>query len=121
WPGEAGNKTKLYRIFVDKEDDGDRGGCRLDSEWRSGTAGRHNYSKSSPNQIGCQRREVVDLIFRPAGFEHHVLALGSPVFSQALSESDQTCGHPFKRCAVEESNYWHCRLLCVRGERPDDG
>jgi hypothetical protein len=58
-PGEAGDKTKPDRVFVDDEDDGDRRGCRLGRECGRGSYGR-NHGYPPANQIGCQHRQSID-------------------------------------------------------------
>jgi len=47
-PGEAGDKTKPYRVFGGNEGDRDRRGCRLGSGRRDGRA-RGDYSDLSAN------------------------------------------------------------------------
>jgi hypothetical protein len=38
------------------------------------------------DEIGCKRREPIGLIFRPALFDRHVLALNIAGFLQTLTE-----------------------------------
>ena len=89
-PGEAGDKTKPDRVFGDDEDDGDRRGCRLGRERRSGTSGRDDHGDLSANQFGRQRRQSIDLILGPAVFDRHVLALDIAGVLQALAKCAQT-------------------------------
>ena len=41
---------------------------------------------AATDEIGCKRRQPIDLIFRPAVFNRHVLALDIAGFLQALEE-----------------------------------
>src|SRR5262249_11357123 len=47
--GEAGDKTSLDGIVAGDENDGDRRGCCLGRQYRSGTSGRGNDSDLSAN------------------------------------------------------------------------
>jgi len=60
-PGEAGDKTKLDRVFADAEDDRDRRCCSFghDRTWR--VAGCGDNGHLSANQISQQRRQVIVL------------------------------------------------------------
>ena len=89
-PGEAGDKTEPDRVFGDDEDDGDRRGCRLGRERRSGASGRGDHGDLSANQFGRQRRQSIDLILGPAVFDRHVLALDIAGVLQALAKCAQT-------------------------------
>ena len=89
-PGEAGDKTKPDRVVADDEDDGDRRGCRLGRERRSGASGRGDHGDLPANQFGRQRRQSIELILGPAVFDRHVLALDIAGVFQALAKSAQT-------------------------------
>ena len=91
-PGEAGDKTKLDRVFGDDEDDGDRRGCRLGRQRRSGTSGRDDHGDLPANQFGRQRRQPIDLVLGPAVFDRHVLALDIAGVFEALAKCAQTLG-----------------------------
>jgi hypothetical protein len=61
WPGEARNKTKADRVYADKEDDWDRGGCRLCCErGRDTSCGDHR--DPSLHQFRRQRWQPIGLI-----------------------------------------------------------
>ena len=117
-PGEAGDKTKPDRVFGDGEDDGDRRGCRLGRQRRSGASGRDDHGDLSANQIGRQLRQPIDLILGPAVYDRHVLALDIAGLLQALAKSAQTVRDHVRRLAVEEPDHRHRRLLRPRRQRP---
>ena len=56
----------------------------------AGTAGRDDHGDLSANQIGCQRRQSIELILGPAVFDRHVLALDIAGVLQALAKCAQT-------------------------------
>ena len=99
-PGRARLATRpsLTGSSRDVEDDGDRRGCRLGRERRSGTAGRDDHGDLSANQFGRQRRQSIDLILRPAVFDRHVLALDIAGVFEALAKSAQPVREPVRRC-----------------------
>ena len=58
-PVEAGDKAKPDRVFADDEDDGDRRGCRLGRERRSGASGRDDDRDLPANQFGRQSGQPI--------------------------------------------------------------
>jgi len=58
------------------------------------------------------------LALRPAVFDPNVAALNIAGFGQALAERVQPARPPVRRYGAEEADYRHCRLLCVRHQRP---
>ena len=84
----------------------------------AGGAGRGNHGHLTANQIGRQRRQSIVLVLRPAIFDRHVPALDIAGFAQALAERAHTVRVPVRRCAAEEPDHRHRRLLRARRERP---
>src|SRR5262249_42052773 len=70
------------------------------------------------DQIGRQRRQPIDLAFRPAEFNRDVAALDEPHLAQALAECRNTVGVSSRRRAVEKPAHWHRPLLRGRQDRP---
>ena len=68
-PGRARLATRpsLTGSSPTHEDDGDRRGCRLGRERRSGTSGRGDHGDLSANQFGRQLRQPIDIDSRPSG------------------------------------------------------
>ena len=96
-PGEAGDKPELYRVFGDDEDYGDRRGCRLARERGGGPSGRGDHGDPPANQFGRQRRQPIELTFRPTVLDRHVLAFDVAGLLEALAESTQTLREPVGR------------------------
>jgi len=80
--------------------------------------GRGNHVHTAANQIGCQRRQLIVVVLRPAELDRHVLAFdeGGPV--QTATELGHEMRGPLGRLTVEEPDYRHRRLLRARRERP---
>ena len=85
-PGEAGDQTKLDRVFAGKEDDGDRCGRRFGRECGRNTSDRGDHGDLSPHQFRRQRRQPIDLIVGPAVFDDNVLALDEARVFQPLAK-----------------------------------
>jgi hypothetical protein len=68
------------------------------------------------NQIGRHFRQPIVLTFRPTEFDHQVAALDVAHFLQALAVRSDEVRERRRRCAAEEPNHWHRRLLCAPGE-----
>src|SRR5262249_61758027 len=62
--------------------------------------------------------QSVSLVFRPAIFDRHVLALDITGLLQALAKAPQAPRLPVRRLGIEVADNWHRRLLCARRERP---
>jgi hypothetical protein len=87
-PGEASHKAKPDRVFADREDDGDRRGCRLGRQSDMITdSGDHG--DLAVDQIGHQLRHPIDLILGPAVGNRHVLALDVAGLLQTLAKRAQ--------------------------------
>src|SRR5262249_9713805 len=117
WSAQAGDKTQLDRVASGREYDRNRRGRRFGRQRRK-CGGRGNDGDLLLNQTGRQRWQSVIVVFCPAIFDGHVLTLDLAGFLQTLAE----CGHgrriSVRRCAVEETDHWHRRLLRARRERP---
>jgi hypothetical protein len=88
-PGETGDKTEPDRILRDSEDDGDGRGCRFCRHCNDvSETGEHG--DPSANQLGCQRRELLDVTFGPAVQDGDVVALDIAHLLQAIAECAQT-------------------------------
>ena len=85
-PVEAGDKAQCDRVATGAKDDGyGRGRCLRRP--RCGGAGGYEYRYASADEIGCKRREPIGLIFRPALFDRHVLALDISRFPPGPGET----------------------------------
>ena len=71
WPGEACDKTKPDRVYAGKEDNGDRGGCRLGRGRGRDTSDRGDHGDPSLHQFRRQRRQPIGLTVGPAVFDGH--------------------------------------------------
>src|SRR5262249_16635744 len=79
---------------------------------------RSDHRHLTAYQIGCEVRQYVVLVLRPAILDHNILALDVAGFTKALPECGQIACTIRKRRAAEESDHRHCRLLRPRRERP---
>ena len=77
-----------------------------------------DHGHLTTNQLSRHRRHSVVLPLRPAIFDRHVLALDIAGFLQALTERGHHGRVPARRCAVEEPDHRHRRLLRPRRQRP---
>jgi hypothetical protein len=73
---------------------------------------------ATTDQIGRHSRQSIVLAVRPAIFDRHVLSIDIPHLAQALAEGEQTARPGVRRCAAEEPDHRHRRLLRARRERP---
>src|SRR5262249_1458313 len=117
-PGEACDKTEPDRVFVDVEDDGDRGGCGLSRHRRSGAAGRDDHGHLAAHRFGGERRQPIELSLGPAVFDRQILALNITDLLQALAKGPQAPCRPVRRLGIEMADHRHRRLLRARRERP---
>ena len=85
-PGEAGDKTKLDRVFADAEDDRDRRG-RSFGHLRSIVAGwRGDNGHATAHEVSHERRKAIELALQPVVLHRYVLALDVAGFVEALAE-----------------------------------
>jgi hypothetical protein len=118
-PIEAGNKTKLDRVSANAKNDRNRRGRCFGRKWHCRAARRGDDGHPAADQIGRQFRQPIDFIVRQAVFDRHVLALNIANFAQALTERSHHGRVPLRRCAIEEPNHRHPRLLLrTHRERP---
>src|SRR5262245_23991179 len=70
------------------------------------------------DEIGCERRQSIELALRPSVFEHDLLAFNKArliqSFSKRADDVEERRGGP----GVEKSHHRHRRLLRARRERP---
>jgi hypothetical protein len=85
-PGEAGDKTKLDRVFADAEDDRDRRCCSFGREHSGYAAKRSDHGNSSADQVGHQCRQAIVLTLQPVVFDRDVLAFDIAGFVEAFAE-----------------------------------
>src|SRR5262249_40618248 len=116
-PIEAGNKPKLHGVSADIEHNWDAGGRSL-SRARSKRSGCDNHSHLKLDQISRQCWQSVDLVSRPAIFNHKVPAFNITRLVQTSPEAGQSGGVGFWRPEVQVPDYWERRLLRPRRERP---
>ena len=101
------------------EDDRNRRGRRLCRQRRRSAAGRGNHGHLTANQIGRQRRQSIVLAVRPAIFDRDVLALDIAGFASGPGGTRADGMRVrVRRCAAEEPDHRHRRLLRARRERP---
>ena len=86
-PGEAGDKTKLDRVFADTEDDRDRRGRGFGRD-RSGAHGRGDHGHTTADQVSHQRRQAIVLALQPVVLDRHVLALDIAGFAKSFAERE---------------------------------
>src|SRR5437588_11944444 len=72
---------------------------------------RGDHCHLTAYQIGCEIRQSIVSVLRPAILHRHILALDVAAFLHALPE----CGHKAcsagKRRTAEKPDHWHRRLL----------
>jgi hypothetical protein len=114
---QTGDKTEPDRVFGGLENDWD--GCvrRLGRHCRNRTQGG-DHGDLPVNQIGHQLGQSIRLILGPAVYDRHVLAFDIVGILEALAECAQPVRDRIGRCAVEEADHRHRRLLRPRRERP---
>jgi hypothetical protein len=117
-PVEAGDKTQCDRVTAGvKYDRYRRGRCLR--RHRCGAADGYDHGYAAADQIGRERRQPINLIFRPAVFDRHVLALDIAGFLQALEKRNgDVLVVIISRLGAEEPDYRHRWLLRPRRQRP---
>jgi hypothetical protein len=85
-PREAGDQTKLDRVFADAEDDRNRSGRSFGCT-RSKVAGwRGDDGHTTTHEVSHERRKAIELALQPVVLHRHVLALDIAGFVEALAE-----------------------------------
>jgi hypothetical protein len=117
-PGEAGDKTKLDRVFADAEDDRDRCGRSFGRLGSKVAAGRGDNGHSAADEVGHERRQAIELALQPMVLHRHVLALDVAGVGEAFAKCGKALGSHLARSSVDEADDRNCRLLRTRRERP---
>ena len=118
-PAEVSNEALSHRIFACREHDRDRRRgrpCRLRR-----VAIAHDHGHFAADQIGRERRQAVKLIVRMPVLDRHILAHDEAGFVQTLAERRVEMHERRGRCAPEEPDHRHRRLLRARRKRPHRG
>src|SRR5262249_28010329 len=92
---------------------------------RSGSPGRAHggiwagdHGHLALHQIGCECRQPIKLVLRPAKFDRDVVAVDEPSFLQAITECRYSVNSIGSRGSIKETDYRYRRSLRVRRERP---
>ena len=72
------------------------------------------------DQLGCQRRQPINLTFRPTVFDRHVPPFNIAGITQAIAKRLHAVFKSVSRQAVEKSDHRQRRLLRPRSQRPYD-
>src|SRR5262249_48906130 len=113
WSAQAGDKTQLDRVTPGREYDRNRRGRRFGRQRRR-CGSRGDDGDLLLNQIGRQRWQSVIVVFRPAILDGRVLTVDVAGFLQTLAERGHHWHVAVRRCAVENRNHRHSRLLGAR-------
>ncbi len=101
---QARNNSLLDGISADCKHDRNRRGCRLDRE-RGNIPSADGYQGDvSPDKFTGQRREAIELIFRPAIFNGHAITFDEPAFAKTFSECGQVIGSRTGRTTMQEAD-----------------
>src|SRR5262249_54010634 len=65
WPGEAGDKTELDRVFADTKDDRDRRGCSFAHLSSVIARGRGENGHATTPDVSHNRRKAMELVLQP--------------------------------------------------------
>src|SRR5499433_214554 len=117
-PGEAGDEAEPDRVFGNTEHDGNRHARRLHHGRQIIAAYAYNYRRTPADQIRCQCRQPVELIFRPTVFDRDILALAKAGLFQTFAKCAQAVRESIRRYRGEKSDHRHRPLLRARRERP---
>jgi hypothetical protein len=117
-PRKAGDETKFDRVIANAEDDRNRVGRCFGRTCCASAGRRGDHGYLPADQVGCQFRQQIVLILRPAVLDRHVLALDIASFLQTLAKSRDELRSCRGRAKVEKLDHRHRRLLCARRQRP---
>ncbi|MGB7100061.1 MAG: hypothetical protein WBD95_15020 [Xanthobacteraceae bacterium] len=92
----------------------------LAASCRNVPAARDDHGDLTSNQVGCQRRQPINLTLRPTVFDRHVPPFDIAGLTQAIAERLHKMFNCARRRAVEEPNHRLRRLLRPRSQRPCD-
>src|SRR5262249_8401817 len=106
------------RVFGNTEHDGNRHARRLHHGRQIIAANAYNYRRTPADQIRCQCRQPVELIFRPTVLDRDILALAKAGLFQTFAKCAQAVRESIGRSRGEKSDHRHRPLLRARRERP---
>jgi hypothetical protein len=86
WPSEAGDKTKLYRVFANAEDDRDRCGRTFGHKRCKVAGGRGDNGHTAAHEISHERWQAIELALQPVVLHPYVLSLEVAGLFEAVSE-----------------------------------
>src|SRR5262249_3979521 len=117
-PVQAGHQTELDWVYPDKENNGDRCGGRLGRKGRRGAANRGDHRHLTAHKVSRQRRQLIVLPQREAGFERDGFSLDKTRLLQALAGRGQgnSVGRRFDGEIADNRD--RTLLLRARCERP---
>ena len=119
-PVEAVDEPDVHRIVAGDEHDRYRRSRGLGSDRRGGCAESGKNGYLPPNQVGCERRQLIELSVRPAIFDLNVLALDVAGLIQALEEPGRRQCERLRREKSKKPYHLHRGLLRARGKRQCD-
>src|ERR1700687_5926090 len=91
-----------YWVVPYCEDGSDRRGRQFSGLSRCSSTGRGNHPHLTTNQIGCHRRQPIELTIRPAVFDRDVAALEIACLTKAPLKRAQTVIRSCTRYAGEK-------------------
>src|SRR5262249_46333504 len=115
---EARNETKLNRVISGQEHDRNCFRHRLGGKCRRNATSGGNNRERMGDEISGKRRQPIVLTFRPAIFDGYVSSFDIACLIETLTECGYLVRRAVGRCAVEEPDHRHRRLLRARRERP---
>jgi hypothetical protein len=68
----------------------------------------------APDQVGCERRQSIKLIFRKPRLDQHILAFDKARVFQTLAKCSLDIPKVVGRSRIKKSDYWQHRLLRLR-------
>src|SRR5262249_2576672 len=103
--------------ITDAEGDRDRRG-RSFGRKRRRIAGRNDNGHATADEVCHERWQSIVLAAKPVVLDHHVLVLDVAGFAESFSERDRRACGVIERPTADKAHHRHCRLLCMRRERP---
>ncbi len=85
-PGQAGDKTKLHRVFADAKDDRDCRGRPFCHQRCKIAGGRGDNGHTTAHEIIHKRRKATELALQPVVLHRYVLAIEVAGLAKAVSE-----------------------------------
>ena len=113
---ETGDQTRAHRVLAGNKYK--RGTCACISGSFDRRLVTDNNRDTSPQKIGRKRRQLVEMIVRPALLDHNVSTLGEPFFAQSFAEGRNEIGKWLGWCAAKKADHRHRSLLRARYDRP---